>query len=240
MKEVIMKENVTEFLKENYPGRAIQLEDKFKSVNVVLLDILRDLLAEAQRMLENKDYNQAMSLIETQKNVNELLNSNRKIISQLEIEDEQVQKEDNKRLRGNDEYLVNTDVPHGLNEDFRFKRPYAFSMGNHYQEVSTWKEMLVATCEYLNKLDPKKFESFADDKTMQWGQTYNFSKNKNLLRTGTLIEGSKVYVETSKDSIAVRQLIVKMLDRFELNTDDFKVFLRADYTDRRKEKAKSK
>lgn len=227
-----MRENVIEYLKENHRARAIQLEDKLSSVNVVLLEILKDFLGEAHKMLESKDYNGAMDLIETQKNINEVLNNNRALINKLKVDN--IEEEDNKRLQQYDQYLVSTDVPHGLNEDFRFKRPYAFSMGKHYQEVSTWKEMLVATCEYLNKLNPKMFESFAEDKSMQWGQTYNFSKNPDLLRTGALIEGSDVYVETSKDSIAVRQLIIKMLDRFELNTEDFKVFLRADYTDRRK------
>lgn len=238
-----MNENVIEFLKENHQNRAIELEDKFSSVNLVLNDILRDLIKQAQSLQENKDYKRVLNIVEVQKNINEAMTSTESIISKLRVNQKQVieddtnnQQDNDKDLSNYDEYLVDTSVPHNLKEDFRFKRPYAFSMKKHYVKVSTWKEMLIATCQYLYKKDPEKFQSFADDKSMQWGKTYNFSRDEKLLRTPVLIEDSGVFIETSKDSIAVRQLIIKMLERFGADIKDFKVFLRADYTKRQKTK----
>lgn len=228
-----MNKNIIEFLKENHQSKAIELEDKFSSVNIILRDVMGDLISKAQVLQEKKDYNEVMNVVEIQKNINEAMNSNQKLISQLRIENlKEADKES--RLTLDDDYLLDSKVPYNLKEDFRFKRPYAFSMGEHYAKVSTWKELLVATCNYLNKLNPEMFHSFASDQSMQWGKTYNFSENKDLLRGPALIEGSNVYVETNKDSIAVRQLIIKMLERYNLDVLEFKVYLRADYTDRRK------
>lgn len=134
----------------------------------------------------------------------------------------------------NDEYLIDSKVPYNLKEDFRFKRPHSYSMGKHRANVSTWKELLVSTCKYLYKLNPELFKSFASDQSMQWGSTFNFSENKDLLRGPEQIKESGVYVETNKDSIAVRQLIIKMLEKYNLDVSNFKVYLRADYTDKRK------
>ena len=90
--------------------------------------------------------------------------------------------------------------------------------------------MLVKTAEYLNNLNPELFSTFVDDKSMRWGDKVNFTKNAKALREPTLIEGSGIYVETSKDSIAVRQLVIKMLEIFNIDIKNYKVFLRADYT----------
>lgn len=227
-----MNKNTIEFLKENYQGSTIELGDKFSSINIVLDDVLNDLISEAQVLQEKKDYNKVMNVVEIQKSISDAMSSYNNVIGKLKLDDKLEANVNVQLLLNYDEYLVNTEEPHSLQEDFRHKRPHAFGIANHYAKISTWKEMLVATCEYLYKLNPEMFKSFVDDKDMHWGKTYNFSNDKKLLRTAKLIKGSKVYVETSKDSIAVRQLIIKMLEKYNLDNSDYKVYLRADYTER--------
>lgn len=246
--EVIIMKHV-DFIKENYENYAVELEDKFRSVNVILNDLLKDLMNEAQSLQKNRNYNDAIKIVEIQKEVNEALKSNRKLIESFQIKGKTSSKQSRKnrtidkdrernleRLRKYDEYAVDNTIPHDLKEDYRFKRPFAFQLKDHYQKAFTWKEVLIKTCEYLNKLDPKLFESFASDDSMQWGKTFNFSKDKTLLRNPQLIEGSDVYVKTTKDANAVRQLIIKMLNKYGFEMSDYKIYLRADYTEKQKAK----
>lgn len=229
-----MNKNTISFLKGNYGNKTIELEEKFSSVNVVLEDILNDLISKAQNLQVNKNYNEVINVVEIQKSINNLMSTNSTVIKGLRVDDKQEKEVEVKTpaLLDYDEYLVDTNIPHNLQEDFRHKRPYAFDINGHYVKISTWKEMLVATCQYLYGLNPEIFNSFVDDESMHWGKTYNFSLDKKQLRTGTLIKGSKVYVETSKDSIAVRQLVIKMLEKYNLSAEVYKVYLRADYTER--------
>lgn len=242
-----------DFIKENYESYAAELEDKVSSVNIVLNDLLKDLINEAQSLQKDRNYSDVIKIVEVQKEVNDALKSNKDLIKRFQIEGQPVQVteeqatdeewEDNsvqdkerernlERLRRYDEYAVDNTIPHDLKEDYRFKRPFAFQLEKHYQKAFTWREVLIKTCEYLNELDPKMFESFASDDSMQWGDTFNFSKDKALLRSPQLIKNSDVYVKTTKDANAVRQLVIKMLDKYGFKMDDYKIFLRADYTER--------
>lgn len=240
-----MNKSTISFLKGKYGNRAIELEDRFSSINIILKNVLKDLIDETQDLQINRKYNEVMNVIEIQKSINDAMDLNLNVINELKLDDnqEKLVAEENKKAKKTentqttldyDEYLVDTNIPHNLQEDYRHKRPHAFSINDHYVEVSTWKEMLAATCDYLYNLNPEIFKSFVDDKSMHWGKTYNFSKDINALRTGTLVNGSDIYIETSKDSIAVRQLVIKMLEKYMLDLSVYKVFLRADYTERHK------
>lgn len=225
----MMNESIIKLLKEDYQGELVNLEGKFSSVNVILKGILDGLINEAQKMKENENYDGIRKVVEV------VTNSN--LIKLLKIEEKPssppVVKGKQKYLDNYNEYAVDPEEPHSLEEDFRFKRPHAFSIGKYYDEASTWKEILIRTCEYLNKLNPEKFESFADDESMQWGETYNFSRDKDLIREPQLINGSKVYVEVAKGSIGARQMIIKMLGSYNIDIDNYKVYLRADYSEKR-------
>lgn len=232
-----MNKNTVEFLKRENQGVLIDLEDKLSSVNVILKGVLTQLIDEAKGSKDDKDYEEVLNVIEAQKFIIDSVATNSVLIDLLKIEKQPtsppVVEGKIRYIDDYDEYAVNTEEPHSLQEDFRFKRPHAFQIGKYYDEATTWKEMLIRTCEYLNKLDPEKFESFADDESMQWGETHNFSKNKDLIREPQLINGSKVYVEIAKGSIGARQMIIKMLGSYEIDIDDYKVYLRADYSPKR-------
>lgn len=223
-----MQVDVIGYLNENYGKKVVVLGKRISLVNEVLDDLLAEVIQNTQRLQLNNKYEEAITSIKIQEEINKLLRLNSNVMGELVPE----QKEEVEY----GEYKADESVPYTLNDNFKFKRPYKFKLENHAAEITTWKEMLVKTCEYLNELNPTLFESFASDKSMQWGETHNFSKDKDLLRGPVKIEGSEVYVETNKDSIAVRQIIAKMLSKYDINKDDYQVFLRADYTDKRIER----
>jgi uncharacterized protein YeeX (DUF496 family) len=54
----------------------------------------------------------------------------------------------------------------------------------------------------------------------------------HLSMTFLLLENSNIYIETSKTSNAVRQLVKKMLDKYEIDFNNYNIFLRADASER--------
>jgi len=241
-----MDMNTINFLKENYEQRTLELSNSFKTTNSILDKLLNDLNSYIQKLQKDKNYNETLEVVRIQRKINIEMESNNETLKYLKFDKEPIKETKNKAKKTKrtktkksksktdnvnyDEYSVDTKIPHELNEDFRHKRPHAFTIKGDYIEISTWKEMLVKTSEYLYNLNPKIFKSFIDDKSLSWGGKINFTKDKSLVRDGALIEGSNIYIETSKDSIAVKQLIIKMISKYEIKTSDYQVFLRADYT----------
>lgn len=233
------------FIKENNEGRALELSESLKLMNNVLDKLLKDIILNNQKLQKNKDYDSVIESIKAQEDINNQIDFNLKLVDKIDIQINSTEEYDNKNeveqseegdISDYDEYSVDTNIPHNLQEDFRFKRPHAFELQGKLVNVSTWREMLISTCNLLHKINPDIFKSFVTDKSMSWGNTYNFAKDKSLLREPTLIKGSKVYIETSKDSIAVKQLIIRMLNKYGIDISEYKVYLRADYSPKYQDK----
>jgi hypothetical protein len=127
-------------------------------------------------------------------------------------------------------YAVDTEAVHTLHEDFTYTRPAAFEFKDERVEVRTWQQMLVKTCEMLMDFDYERFSSFENDPTMKGRKQKLFSTNSANNRSPHKIKDSGIYVETNLSANAIRNLIIKMLQKYSLKTSDFKVFLRADYS----------
>lgn len=218
-----------------------QIEKTFVSMNKVLTEMADNLNSKIHETKNVENYEKLVNILEAQKIILTIENENSGLIKKapkkakatkkVEVTNKKTNTEVNKKSRyDDDKYAVDTKKPHSLKEDFRFKRPHSFRFKRHYAKVTTWRELLVETCKYLYEVNPEKFKSFAEDASMQWGETYNFSTDKTKIRGPVLIGDSGVYVETVKDSIAVRQMIIKMLTKYDLNVDNFKVYFSADYS----------
>lgn len=231
-----MNQNVIEFLNENHKGATVELGEKMNDFRETLNSLLEEIVKKTQEYQLNKKYDEALLSIKAQEEISKILSSNEDLVEEL-LDQIELQKDPDEMIVYGD-YKADESVPYTLKDNFKFKRPYKFELGNHTSEISTWKEMLINTCEYLNSINSELFESFADDKSMKWGDTYNFSKDPEVMRGPVKIPNSDVYVETTKDSIAVRQLVAKMLDKYNIDKDSYKVYIRADYTDRRIQKNK--
>lgn len=221
-------ENIVEYLNENHEEKMSMFGERMSLVNKTLNELLEEVIENTQDLQLNKRYNEAITSIKIQEELNKVIQLNYNIIGELTPS--------KKEVIDYGEHKADENIAYTLKDDFKFKRPYKFKLGKHEEEITTWKEMLIKTCEYLNKLNPTLFDSFTRDKSMQWGDTFNFSKDKELLRGPVKISNSDVFVETNKDSIAVRQIVAKMLDKFGINKEEYKVFIRADYTDKRIER----
>ena len=216
---------------------------KNKDSNELIRFVIDDLTEKSHTLQKEGNYEQALTIIKAQKELNDFLNiqevapskKQRNIRKPKQSRKSKESKSMNKRTSRQtlNDYEVDTSTPYGLDENFKFKRPHAFELKGHYMEAVTWKEILIGTCKVLYSIDPNKFSTFAEGDTMKWGGTFNFSKDKDVIREPAIIGDSGIYVESAKDSMGTRQLIIKMLDMFNIDHDEYKIYLRADYSPKR-------
>jgi len=140
--------------------------------------------------------------------------------------------EKDKKLRLPDykAYEVDPELVHTLQESFTHTRPAAFELMNQRFEVKTWHEMLIKTCEFLFDLDHERFVSFQYDSEMRGRKKKIFTTNPLDNRKPHRIKDSGIFVETNLSANSIRDLIIKLLQKYNIKLSDFKVFLRADYS----------
>lgn len=218
--------------------------------NDLIKVVIDDLTDKSHDLQKEGNYEQVLTIIRAQKELSDFLSIQeiqpkrnkpgrpRKSNNQSKSTKNKNQSAQTNSLRtrqttNDSDYEVDTSTPYGLDENFKFKRPHAFELKGHYMETSTWKEVLIETCKALYYLDPNKFSKFAEGDTMKWGGSFNFSKDKDVIREPAIIGDSGIYVESAKDSMGTRQLILKMLDNYNIDPNEYKIYLRADYSPKR-------
>ena len=101
--------------------------------------------------------------------------------------------------------------------------------GNRF-DASDWKDVFVGTCEELAKKDIAKFNGFLSDKSMQGRKVQYFSLSEEGLRNPKKIIGTNLYIMTCMSSNQIRNVIVQMLRKYDVSINEYKIFLRADYS----------
>jgi hypothetical protein len=120
-------------------------------------------------------------------------------------------------------------VPHGLDEDFCYKRPAVFTVnGVPFDGTNTWSQVYQTLCRHLATLEPAVFDALPDnpDFTSTKGNKY-FSRQAADLRTPRDF-GRSVLAETNLSANQIRDNIKRMLSAFGLPEKAFRVYLRED------------
>jgi hypothetical protein len=230
-----MKMNIKELIpliKEEVPNKAIDLSDSLELLKETVADTLTEILRKSHTAFQRRDlqkWNELNRLIDKIVPIEEQLVQ---IIEELDMDVTEKDGEMERRSLPNyADYLVDPNVEHTLYEDYTHRRPCAFSMNNGPRiEVSTWKEMLIKTCEILMEMDEEKFLSFENLETMNGKKRKYFSTDPNGMREPMDIKG-KIYVETLMSSNGFRNLVIKLLKEYNLKISDYKIYLRADYSE---------
>ena len=109
----------------------------------------------------------------------------------------------------------------GLNDNWTFKRPVAYSFRHQREEVRTWKAVLLGVCGTLADVHGADFErvlslpGFSRD---QW----NLGKKSEPRK----IAGSDIYVATTLAANGVRDKCREMMDLFGYSVSELKIELR--------------
>lgn len=120
-------------------------------------------------------------------------------------------------------------IPHSLNEDFRYKRPYGCILeGNPYSNLISWHQIYEAVCRHLYQKNRHIFLDVRDNPTFisNRGNKY-FSSGPNGLRDAREFVGG-VFVEVNLSANQIRDNIQRLFDYFQVPYDQFTVYLRED------------
>ena len=120
-------------------------------------------------------------------------------------------------------------TPHGLDEDFCYKRPAAFKLdGVPFDGTNTWAQVHETLCRHLAALKPGLFDALPEHAEFisVRGNRY-FSRNPEELRKPVDF-GRSVLAETNLRANQIRDNITRLLAVFGLPAHAFVVYLRED------------
>lgn len=227
-------EELINIIKSVSPEKAIDLSEGLELLKGTVEDLMDDINVQVNAAYSKRDFSELKHFTDLGEGVNAYEKKIEQLINFLEVESEEeleVTEKDPYELNYSD-YLVDEKMEHSLYEDFTHKRPYGFRLGEqNIVEASTWQGILIKTIEVLMAIDEEKFREFEHDPTMNGRKRPYFSTKKSMMRKPKLIN-EKIYVETNINANSVRNLLVKLLKKYGYKTNDFKIYLRAVYTDR--------
>lgn len=120
-------------------------------------------------------------------------------------------------------------TPHSLDEDFRYRRPSAFRVGDvPFNGTHTWAQVHETLCRYLRGQDTGTFAKLPDrqDFTSSKGNRY-LSRDADDLRSPKDV-GSGVFLETNLSANQIRDNIRRLLEAFAIPPSEFVAYLRED------------
>ena len=120
-------------------------------------------------------------------------------------------------------------VPHGLDEDFRYKRPAVFTVnGVPFDGTNTWSQVYQTLCRHLSTLKSAVFDGLPDNPefTSKKGNKY-FSRQGGDLRIPREF-GRGVLAETNLSANQIRDNMRRLIETFGFPQTAFVVYFRED------------
>lgn len=120
-------------------------------------------------------------------------------------------------------------IPHTLDENFTYKRPFGFILGDTaVKGLKTWKSLFLLVLDILQEIDKKKFsalpqtERFISNRGNPW-----FSTDQSKLRVAEKLSAG-LYVEVNLSANMIRNNMVELLEHFGLDPKAMTIYLRED------------
>lgn len=142
-----------------------------------------------------------------------------------DVEKEITQDRKNKRIIKE----LDDSIPHALDENFTYKRPYGFILQDSaYKGLKTWKNLYSHVLKELKAYDPQRFSKLPEEKKFisKRGNPL-FSRKNDELRVGERF-GLDFYVEVNLSANHIKNTIIDLLGYFGINYKEMKIYLRED------------
>lgn len=235
-----------DFCKQKFPERTIDLCEAIDLIVDILTNIKSDLGKSMSDLIDNDDYDSVDEYKNHAKRVAQIIQSLNSISNNITIDnlEDEVQEDEACELNNNDinyndkSFNVDSNIPHTLYEDFTYTKPAGIEIENTYLEANEWRDVFNKCCQYLLKKDPEIFSSFLTDITMQGRKRKYFSYDSSELREGVRIKNTKIYIEYNVSATFVRNIIIKMLEKYEIPKRNCHIFIRRDLTSLHSENTK--
>lgn len=243
-KNLLNKNNlnqIIDLLKKDYPKIAVNISEAFALVSLELDDLYDLIKDEIAELLNKEKMDLSADRIEFSKSILGFRGQADALSEALidSIEEEALKEDFEGAEKANsiinyEDYLVDYTVEYDLFYDYTHKRPHAFILNGVKHEATTMRDILITTCKILAKENYKIIEKFVDDPRMK-GRKISYFGKKLIKEKGTvrnaLIPNTDIYVWTNQSANSIRNLLRKILRRYDYALEDFKIFLRADYSE---------
>lgn len=94
-----------------------------------------------------------------------------------------------------------------------------------------WKSALIETINYLAVKDEAIVRSFVDNPKMNGKKRLYFSKVKlPTMIAARKIKKADIYIETNLSANGIRNLLIKILGKYNIGLSDYKIYLKANYS----------
>lgn len=236
-----MESKVLEFLGKEVPSSVGDIREALDLLATSIDTAIEQVGEKVSKSFADKDFKKASELSLNSEELDSISKKIQEVIGDLDnIIDDRNMEEDSKVIDEADEksipnysdYLVDTEIEHNLYEDFTHKRPCAFKIEGTRIEIKDWKGALIQTINYLAKKDPSIVRSFVDDSKMNGKKVIYFSRVKlPNMRAVVEIKSLNIYVATNLSANGIRNLLIKMLNKYNIKLSDYKIYLKADYSE---------
>lgn len=233
-----MELKVFEFLSKEVPSYVGDIREALDLLASSIDSAIEGVGEKVNIAFSNKDFKKASELSLNSEQLNCMSQKIQEVIEELDniIDDRNVEEDskeiDERSIPNYSDYLVDMDVEHTLYEDLTHKRPCAFKIKDTRIEIKDWKGALIETLNYLAQIDPEIIRSFVDNPKMHGKKVIYFSRIKlPTMRAAREIKLANIYVETNLSANGIRNLLVKILNKYNIKLNDYKIYLKADYSE---------
>ncbi len=231
-------EKLISFLKNEFPKDAFDIQECIDLLNQCIEGSVEKIKDAFNTAIDKRDYQRLTNLSEMLKSIDKVQGKLGEYSNLLQIdndiEEEIIQKEnlenEPEELTDHDSFRVDQNMPYTLYDDYTYKKPAWFEVFGLRYDAKDWKEMFVKICEILAEKDPMTFKTFVNDKSMQGRKVSYFCKDQKDIRSPKHVKGTDIYIMTNMSANQIRNVIERMLRRYDIKINDFKIYLKADYT----------
>lgn len=233
-----INEELYEFLIKNFPKCANDLKEGIELLDNVVqssIDIIEEKSGEIIK--KERDFEKAEEYRKNESMLNSISLKLEEMMDKLSIEteldeNETTEEKEEKEIPNYNDYLVDSNVQHTLYEDFTHKRPVAFEINDKKYNVRDWKDMLLQTCNIVSEMDKNIIMGFPENEKMNGKKvTYFAYKESDIVRAPRKIKNLELYVSTNHSANSIRNIIMNILREYKVSLSNFKVYLRADYSE---------
>ena len=234
----MFSDELINFLKNNFPEQLGEISAAIDLLVESIDDAAEAIAAKGNKLSSDKEFKNAavlMSRADELQAVSKEIEAHADVFKLDEValvsEDDTI--EDIEKTYPNySDYEVDVSMVHTLHENYVHKRPHAFELKGQKVYVTKWKEMLVETCNILAEINPGLISDFPCNPRFNGRKSQYFSiKDSGLMRSPLKLGNLDMFVETNFCANDIRNLIIKMIKHYGIPTAEYKIYLRADYTE---------
>ena len=222
-------EEIIKSLKDEYPKELLKLCDGLELTNDALGKVIYAMGEDMKGLIEQKEFTKVSEMSHSSE---ELLKTQAMLEKMIDLTKAETNEKISERtpLPDYESYTVDASIPYSLNESFTHKKVCAFSIRDAKYDVTDWQDLLVTTCNLLGTKNLELLKSLLDDPDMR-GRKVNYFTTYHLERKTAKLEHENLYVWINQSANSIVRMVKKLLKKFDIPENAYKVYLRADYND---------